>query len=247
MSDNVPMCTILFPMAGQGIRFKNAGFVEPKPMIKVGDKLMIEWALDSIKSLSTKHKLVFIALEKDLDFGLSRILENLGEIVRLTSVTNGAVSSTLLASKYINNRLPLLILNCDQYINWDINDFINESINYDASVVVFESQNPHHSFIESNGDLVTRVEEKIAISNLACGGMYYYKYGIDYVEAAQSMISKGITTNGEYYISPVFNELIAAGKKITYFTLPKERIHMLGTPEEVSLFQTKLTRKEVSL
>ena len=246
MSDSVSACTILFPMAGLGMRFKNAGFVEPKPMIKVGDKLMIEWAIDSIKSLSTEHNLIFIALEKDLDLGLSSILENFGEIIPVTTVTKGAVSSTLMASKLIKNSSPLLILNCDQYITLDVNVFMSESLNYDASVVVFESNNPHHSFIEINDKLVTRVEEKIAISNLACGGLYYYKHGIDYITAAQSMISKNITTNGEYYISPVFNELITSGKKVTYFKIPQDRIHMLGTPEEVALFESKLTRKEVS-
>lgn len=47
-------------------------------------------------------------------------------------------------------------------------------------------------------------------------------------------------TNGEFYITPVFNKLIELNKKITYFKIPNNKKHMLGTPEEVQDFLVRV-------
>ena len=39
---------ILIPMAGLGSRFKDAGFIFPKPLIEVRDKTMIQMVVDSL-------------------------------------------------------------------------------------------------------------------------------------------------------------------------------------------------------
>ena len=50
------------------------------------------------------------------------------------------------------------------------------------------------------------------------------------------MIVKGLTTSGQFFVCPVYNELILAGKKITTHHLPDGAMHSLGTPEDVELF-----------
>jgi NDP-sugar pyrophosphorylase family protein len=37
---------IIIPMAGSGERFVKAGYKEPKPMIKVGGRCIVEYVLD---------------------------------------------------------------------------------------------------------------------------------------------------------------------------------------------------------
>jgi dTDP-glucose pyrophosphorylase len=203
---------------------------------------MIIWALESISGL-IDFQLIFIVLESDLNIELNDILKQKGKIITLEQITDGAVSSTLKASSLINNENPLIIVNCDQYIEWDINKFITKAKNFDGSVVVFKSNNIHHSFISKRRRKIIRVEEKIAISNLACGGIYYYRSGKDFVTMAKKYIDRGLRTNGEFYISPIFNEYIGAGKVITFFKVKKSKIHMLGTPEEVAVFKRKYNRK----
>ena len=39
---------ILIPMAGEGSRFRLKGYDRPKPLIKVGDKLMVELAINTL-------------------------------------------------------------------------------------------------------------------------------------------------------------------------------------------------------
>ena len=40
---------LIFPLAGFGNRFKNAGYIQTKPLIHAGNKTIIEWAIESVK------------------------------------------------------------------------------------------------------------------------------------------------------------------------------------------------------
>jgi dTDP-glucose pyrophosphorylase len=223
-------------MAGRGKRFRDAGYSQPKPMISIAGKPMIDWALKSLGGLTMPHRFIFIALEEDLNAGLETLLANRGEVVSISNVTEGAVNTTLLAEHFIANNDPLVIANCDQYLEWDFQEFIHATNGFDCSVVVFESENPHHSYVETRGNEIVKVKEKEIISPLACGGVYFYRSGLDYTVGARKLIESNDRTNGEFYITPIFNKLIEVNKKITYFKIPNTKKHMLGTPEEVQDF-----------
>ena len=51
------------------------------------------------------------------------------------------------------------------------------------------------------------------------------------------MIKKDIRTNNEFYVCPVYNEAIQAGKNIKIFDVPK--MWGLGTPEDLTIFLNK--------
>jgi len=237
---------ILIPMAGRGRRFREVGYLDPKPMISIAGRPMIDWSLQSLAGLTSPHRFIFIALKDDLDSGLRGILESRGEIVSIPNVTEGAVNTTLLASHLIEDESPLIIANCDQYLDWDFNKFLASTDGFDCSVVVFESDNPHHSYVETQGKRVVRVKEKEVISPLACGGIYFYRKGHDYLAGAKRLIEDEDRTNGEFYITPIFNKLIEEGRTVTYFKIENHNKHMLGTPEEVDVFLQKLDEREKS-
>jgi len=229
-------------MAGRGKRFRDAGYSQPKPMICIAGKPMIDWALKSLGGLNLPHRFIFIALEDDLNAGLETLLANRGEVVSISNVTEGAVNTTLLAEHFIANNDPLVIANCDQYLEWDFQEFIQAATGFDCSVVVFESENPHHSYVETRGNEIVKVKEKEIISPLACGGVYFYRSGLDYILGAKKLIESNDRTNGEFYITPIFNKLIEVNKKITYFKIPNTKKHMLGTPEEVQDFLLRVDK-----
>ena len=234
------MLNVLVPMAGKGKRFRDAGYSQPKPMISIAGKPMIDWALKSLGGLTVPHRFIFIALEEDLNAGLGPLLTSRGEVVSIPNVTEGAVNTTLCAENFVANNDPLVIACCDQYLEWDFQSFINSANGFDCSVVVFESENPHHSFVETRGIEVVKVKEKEIISPLAVGGIYFYRSGLDYITGAKKLIESNDRTNGEFYLSPVFNKLIELNKKITYFKIPNTNKHMLGTPEEVQDFLLRI-------
>jgi UDP-N-acetylglucosamine diphosphorylase / glucose-1-phosphate thymidylyltransferase / UDP-N-acetylgalactosamine diphosphorylase / glucosamine-1-phosphate N-acetyltransferase / galactosamine-1-phosphate N-acetyltransferase len=239
------MINIIIPMAGQGIRFVEMGYDKPKPLIDVCGVPMIKRVIDSLTSKKIKCNFIFIALQEHLDNGLRKYLENYGIIIPLKVVTEGAACTTLMALKHINNNIPLVIANCDQYLLWDFDNFIHEASGADGCIVVFNSTNPHHSYAKVKKNEVVQVAEKVVISDKACAGIYYYKKGSEYIESIVMMIAKNIRTNNEFYIAPAYNELIQNNKKIKIYEIDVNKKHMLGTPYELKIFLDKVDNGDV--
>ena len=79
------------------------------------------------------------------------------------------------------------------------------------------------------------VAEKVPISTHATVGLYYFSQGKSYVWAAEQMIKKDIRRNNEFYVAPVYNELIERGDKIKL--IESDFMWGLGTPEDVEHFE----------
>ncbi len=100
------MTNIVIPMAGRGERFKNGGFQIPKPLIKIGQKTMIEAA---IESLGFTGRYIFITRkyhDESLNFSLTRAIEKATQNVieiQINQETDGPASTALFAKEYINN------------------------------------------------------------------------------------------------------------------------------------------------
>jgi HAD superfamily hydrolase (TIGR01509 family) len=227
---------VLIPMAGAGSRFEQAGYTFPKPLIDVNGEPMIKVVSEN---LNIKANFIYIVQKKhrekyNLDTLLNLISPNC-KIVEVDGITEGAVCTTLLAKEFINNDMPLVMANSDQFIEWDSNEFMykmNET-NSDGGIVTFTSTHPKWSFakVDENG-IVTEVAEKNPISNIATAGVYFWKRGSDYVKYAEKMIEKNIRVNNEFYVCPVFNEAIQDNKKIRVFNITK--MWGLGTPEDLN-------------
>ena len=229
---------VLIPMAGAGSRFEKAGYTFPKPLIDVRGKPMIQVVAENLNIEATftyvvqkEHRAKY-----NLDTLLNLITPNCN-IVEVDGVTEGAACTTLLAKEFINSDEPLLMANSDQFVEWDSNEFMykmNEQ-NVDGGIVSFTATHPKWSFakVDENG-LVTEVAEKNPISDIATVGVYYWKYGSDYVKYAEQMIEKNIRVNNEFYVCPVFNEAIGDGKQIRTFHI--DRMWGIRTPEDLNYF-----------
>lgn len=209
------MLNIVVPMAGRGSRFANAGYKLPKPLIMVHDKPMIQYVTNNIRPKRTQ---IYISLftrtyrKYDLINKLEEISPNC-IIVPVDGVTEGAACTVLLAEKYINNNDEMMIANSDQYVDIDINDYIKAQEGYDGLIMTMKADDPKWSFIKyDENNLVTDVQEKVVISDEATVGIYNFAKGSDFVKYAKQMIEKEIRVNGEYYVAPVYNEMIKMGK-----------------------------------
>ena len=77
---------IIIPLGGKGIRFSKNGYKEPKPLIKIFDKYMIEYVLDNINI--SKEDNVFIIYNNNLDnYDFPNIINN-KYILNITANTN---------------------------------------------------------------------------------------------------------------------------------------------------------------
>ena len=53
------MLNIVVPMAGAGSRFALQGFKDPKPLIPVSGKPMIQWVIDNLTP-TEPHRFIFV-------------------------------------------------------------------------------------------------------------------------------------------------------------------------------------------
>ncbi len=248
------MLNIVIPMAGRGMPFKEAGYAFPKPIIDIKGKTMIEVVVNNLRP-QTDHRFIFICLKEDYEkYDFYNILKNATnnkfEIIQIDGPTEGAACTVLAAMRYINNDNELLIANADQYIEYSIDDFISEARGgeKDGLIMTFNSSHPKWSYARVNPEnLVLEVAEKRMISNHATVGLYYFKRSNEFIEAAQSMIHKNIRYNNEFYVSPVYNEMILKQKKVYITEIPVEKMHGLGTPEDLALFLEKVETKKITL
>lgn len=157
-------------------------------------------------------------------------------IVTVDHITQGVACTVLLAEKYIDNGDALMIANNDQFVDTDINDYLASMLFCDGLIIAMPASDPKWSYIRYNEQgIVTLVKEKEVISDLATVGIYNYKHGSDFVKYARKMIEKNIQVNDEFYVAPVYNEMIEAGMKITFCNVG-EKMFGLGTPEDLRAF-----------
>ena len=229
---------VLIPMAGAGSRFAEAGYTFPKPLIEVGNKPMIQVVTDNLNIEA--HHIFIVQKEHYQKYNLETVLKLIKpncSIVQVEGVTEGAACTPLLAKKLINNDNPLVIANSDQFVEWNANEvmyaFSTEGI--DGGILTFQSTHPKWSYAKKNDSgFVSEVAEKKPISTNATVGIYYYKKGSDYVKCAEEMIEKNIRTNNEFYVCPVYNQLIEKGGKVR--TKDIRKMWGLGTPEDLNNF-----------
>ena len=235
---------ILLPIAGRAQRFLDKDYNMPKPLIMAQSKHVIDWALESV---DTKNcNLIFaVRLDHINNFSIDDILkEKFGEditVVTIDRVTEGSVSTCLLAKEHINNENPLIIYTPDVYFQptFDPSE-IDE--NSDGFLLTFKANSPAHSYVEldDKGNAV-RTAEKEVISQNAAVGVYYYRTGKMFVKYAEMMIEKDIRVKNEFYICPMYNLMINDGLRVNIHQA--EKMHVLGTPTELEFFVDNVVAK----
>lgn len=227
-------------MAGEGSRFAKEGYTFPKPLIDVDGKPMIQKV---VENLDFDAEYIFLVRKEHLEkyeglrTTLHRITNGKYKIVEVDGLTEGAACTALLAKEHINNDDDLLIANSDQIIEYSSENFtyLKNFTEVDAMVFTFHAVHPKWSFVKTNArGIITEVAEKNPISDIATCGIYWYRRGSDFVRAAERMIEKNIRVNNEFYIAPVYNEIIADGMQLIPFFVHK--MHGIGTPEDLNSY-----------
>jgi HAD superfamily hydrolase (TIGR01509 family) len=243
---------VVIPMAGEGSRFREAGFTIPKPFIPVGGKPMIQWVIENMipRNIPLEHyKLKFHLIVRSshvtgniLDKLFWDTPPNVSYTYHTTDgLTEGAACSVLLAEKEINTTDTLLIINSDQYLEWNPDVFYKCLLNpeYDGNILTFYQANPYDlkwSYAKVNKEgLVTEVQEKKWISPYATVGLYGWRKGKDFVTYAKKMIEKNIRVKNEFYVCPVYNEAIEDGQSVRVKLC--SGMWGLGVPEDLELFR----------
>ncbi|WP_199103031.1 glycosyltransferase family 2 protein [Aquitalea sp. ASV11] len=246
------MLNIVIPMAGAGSRFSKAGYTDPKPLIPVHHIPMIRLVIENLRP-KQPHRFIFICQRSHIS--MYKLEEKLSQwapgsaLIQIDGLTEGAACTVLAASHLIDNEDPLMIANSDQYVDVDINDYINKlnENKLDGLIMTMKANDPKWSFVGHNSTgHVDKVVEKEVISNEATVGIYNFKRGADFVSAAKDSIALNQRVNGEFYVAPVYNLLITHGQRIGVYNIGEERAGMygLGIPDDLEWFlNIPLSRK----
>ena len=111
-------------MAGEGLRFKNAGYSTPKPLIKVHGKPMVIKSLDSLPRASKnilivrKDHLCIDQFKSLLDKHFENVI-----IIEIDYLTEGQASTCLLAESHVPENSILNIGACDIGFKYDMNKY----------------------------------------------------------------------------------------------------------------------------
>jgi dTDP-glucose pyrophosphorylase len=168
-------------------------------------------------------------------------------------VTEGAACTVLAAESAIDPDDVLVIANSDQWVDhtMDAHLAVMRRGGLDGLIMTMTADDPKWSFVElDERRRVTNVVEKVVVSDEATVGIYTFARGGDFIRAANAMIAADARVNGEFYVAPAYNGLIAAGSAIGIDNVGAEASGMygLGIPADYEAFlRLPLSRRAAGL
>ena len=241
---------IVIPMSGVGNRFIVAGYSDPKPLVVVDNKPIIEHVCDLFPGES---KFTFICNSKHLSETnmkevLLRIKPN-ANIVEIPNHKKGPVYAVSLIEDLIEDEEEVIVNYCDFGTYWDYHDFLKHTRdrNADGAIPAYKRFHPHmlgstnYAFMRDEKQWMLEIKEKEPFTDnrnneFASNGTYYLKKGKFIKKYFNELIRENINLNGEYYVSLVYNLLVRDSLKVSIYDIQ----HMLqwGTPEDVEEYNT---------
>lgn len=237
---------IVITMGGLGSRFRRAGYTVPKFMIEAKGKTLFEWSMISLEGYRDRtDKFIFIAMkdeENDVEAFIRDSCSKLNirepKVILLDYLTDGQATTAMLAEKYWDKDNALLIYNIDTYV--EAGQMNSGELKGDGFIPCFKAEGDHWSFVRlDDKGRVVEIKEKKRISDHCTLGAYYFKTcGLyeDLYNEYYKYSDKRELVNGEKYVAPLYDFLLSKGGEIYISDVPSDKVHVLGTPEELDLF-----------
>jgi NDP-sugar pyrophosphorylase family protein len=242
---------IVIPMTGMGRRFLEAGYKDPKPLISIAGKPMIEHVLDMYHGAK---QVFFICNNEHLRSTpmrsvLTRIAP-IGHILGIDkTVWDGPVPDILKVQDIFPNEEPVLVSYCDFTVFWDFADFQKtlQEGDYDGAIIAYRGLHPHHCGptyygymrVDENRTLLEIKEKEAFTENrseeFAAAGSYYFKNGALMKRYFREAVEQGLKTGREYYASLPYNLMVRDGLRIKIYDVPQ--FIQFGTPHDVQIFE----------
>ena len=240
---------IIIPMTGLGQRFVDAGYKTIKPLILVEDKPIIEHVINLFPD---ENDIVFICNTNHLrETNLRKELLNLvpnARIIEIPLHKKGPVYAVDQIKNIINDDEEVIINYCDFGTYWDYKDFLKHTRarNADGAIVAYKGFHPHmlgninYAFIRDNKQWMLEIKEKEPftenrMNEYASNGTYYFKKGSYVKKYFKQLMNRDINTNGEYYVSMVYNLMAEDSLKISIYEI--QHMQQWGTPGELEEYQ----------
>jgi bifunctional N-acetylglucosamine-1-phosphate-uridyltransferase/glucosamine-1-phosphate-acetyltransferase GlmU-like protein len=169
-------------------------------------------------------------------------------IVAIAPHKLGPVHAVLQIKDRIDPDEEVIVNYCDFSKIWDYPAFLEEmrSHHADGGISAYRGFHPHmlgstnYAFMRDDDRWMLEIKEKSPFTDnrmaeYASDGTYYFRRGDYVVRFFEELIASGTATNGEFYVSMVYNLLVTAGLTVRI----SEISHMWqwGTPEDLAVYQ----------
>lgn len=231
------------PMAGEGSRFIKEGWTIPKPLIELKGLPLFLRAVRSVTIEGVPMKYSFIVRKEHIErYQIDRRIKSLlpnANVLFVEKTTRGAVETCLMAENLMAEEDAIMVLDCDlEFRSRTFMDGIKNILELPSSeanggmLVSFESLEPRYSYAEVDGNMIVkRTAEKEVISSHALCGAYFFSSAKGFLKAAHRLMNEPVFTKPEYYVSLLYNYLLADGETVRLAQM--EEYYSYGTPEEL--------------
>lgn len=235
---------VVITMGGLGSRFRKAGYTVPKYMIEARGRTLFEWSMISLEGYRENVSKYFFIAMKDEACDVRSFIEEkcrgLGidryQIIILDYLTDGQATTAMKAAEYWDREHALLIYNIDTYV--EAGEMNSGELHGDGFIPCFQAEGDHWSFVRlDESGRVAEIREKQRISDYCTLGAYYFRNCAlyedlykEYYDGSRNLV------NGEKYVAPLYDFLLSRGGEIFISDIKAEKVHVLGTPEELEEF-----------
>ncbi|MEO8295817.1 MAG: sugar phosphate nucleotidyltransferase [Gemmatimonadota bacterium] len=204
---------VIIPLAGKGTRLRPHTHLNPKPMLKVGGRPVMDWVMDRLKGLDVSELIFITGHLKEQAEEYSRGRYGIPSRYIEQKVQDGTAGAINLARPYVKE--PMLIIFVDTVFEADltlINRFQGDGIIWAKEVDDYQR---FGVVVTDKDGYMTKIVEKPStpISKLANIGLYYIK-DVDTLWKGIDHTLTSAPNKGEYYLTDAFQYMIDQGKKI---------------------------------
>jgi NDP-sugar pyrophosphorylase family protein len=233
---------IIIPMSGIGKRFVNAGYNQPKPIIRVDEKPMIQHVIQLFPGETN-----VIAICNKQHSNVPDVIKNICPTARIFQIEytgQGPVEAVLRVENEINDEDEVIVSYCDYGTKWDYNEFLQTVHNQhaDGGIACYRGFHPHnlgqdmYAYVKEENGVITDIREKACFTDnkmneYASNGTYYFRTGTLMKKYFKSLEDR---VNGELYVSLTYLKMISDGLKVVVFEI--EKMLQWGTPYDLETY-----------
>lgn len=248
------MVQIIIPMSGLGQRFIDAGYKDPKPLIEVDGKPIIEHVVNLFPG---ETNITFICNDKHLqETNMSEVLNKISTTCEIYQVPiegrEGPVHAVSLIFDKIDDDKEVIVSYCDYGTHWNYTEFLKDTRdrNADGAIACYKGFHPHmlgtdnYAFLketENDSRWMSAIQEKQPFTNnrmneYASNGTYYFRSGSIMKKYFNELMKLKMKVNNEYYVSMVYNLLVKDNLKVNIFEI--ECMLQWGTPYDLEVYKS---------
>jgi NDP-sugar pyrophosphorylase family protein len=240
---------VLIPMVGAGLRFKNEGYADPKPLVPVAGVPMVQRALRSYPNDAT-----WVAVMRAEDAANPKIVAAVqadgrdAKIVTVETMTEGQASTCLVGLPHLDPEKPLLIAPCDSAMVYDEVNLAALTADPAIDCLVWTFRNHPHANRNPNQYGWVRADDAGKIVHVQCKkafgpdvrrdpgviGVFWFRKAKFFREAAEALIAQNRRVNNEFYADSAIEVLIEQGRSAHIFDVT--RMICFGVPPDVKTY-----------